>query len=90
MSESRTFPIGLELARQYRGPGVALAAVRDGAVVRLVYFSDIVPEFDGSVGDVLRWLDDERVGGAIDELKQLGAVVLGKAASWRLTTIASA
>ncbi|MGO9768661.1 MAG: hypothetical protein ACLPSW_03730 [Roseiarcus sp.] len=87
MSERRVLPIGKELADQYRGTGLVLAAINDEIVVNFVYLRTLLPECDDGLDDFERWIDDPRLGPAIDELKSLGAVVMAMASCCELTTL---
>ena len=87
MSERRVWPIGKELADQYRGTGLVLAAIRDEAVINFVYLRTLLPECDDDFDDVNRWIDDPRLGPAIDELRSLGPVVVAMVSCWELSTL---
>jgi hypothetical protein len=87
MNERRVLSIGKELADQYRGTGLVLAAINGETVANFVYLRTLLPECDHGLDDVERWIDDSRLGPAIDELKSLGAVVVAMASCWELTTL---
>jgi hypothetical protein len=87
MSDAQTFPIGLELAGQYRGPGPVIGVIKDGAIVHLAYIQDILPDYAGSLTEAGVWINDPRLWKAIDELKALGEVLLGTAEGWKLTAV---
>lgn len=72
------FAIDRHLADKYHGSGHALAAVRDGSLVDLVYLSDLYP--DRVLVDevaVEAAINDERTGPVIDRLQALGQVYVG-------------
>lgn len=76
----RVFKIPETLAAQYKGCGWALAAVRDGEVVELIYLRDILPckEFEDDDGKFIPFaIMDARVGAASKKLDAVGAVSIG-------------
>lgn len=76
----RVFKIPAALASQYKGSGWALAAIRDGAVVEIIYLRDILPceEFEDSDGKFIpSAIMDTRVGVASKKLDSVGAVSIG-------------
>ena len=74
------YPIPDALTNAYHGAGYALAAVKNGALVDLLYLSDLLPDFDP--GRVRDFIGDYRLSETIRHLDSLGAVSLGMCSCW--------
>lgn len=77
------------LASQYHGAGHALAAVAGGALVRVVYLHDVLPDYDGGLGlDALRKaIDLPELAPAVRELQALGKASVGMLSCWEFTEL---
>lgn len=64
---------------EYKGCGLALAAIKDGKAIELRYLYQICPEYDceDKANDWLVWGKDPRVGAAMKELERRGFVSVG-------------
>lgn len=74
------FPIPDELDSAYKGSGHALAAVRNGRVVDLLYLRDLLPDFEPA--DPETAIKDVRLASAIDHLSTRGDVSIGMCSCW--------
>lgn len=83
----RVFKIPDALADSYHGSGYALAAVTGGQLVGLRYFSDLLPDFDGSAAAARSAVDDPRIGAAVRELQALGLVSVGMCSAWEFVEL---
>lgn len=91
-----TRPIPPALAGQYRGAGIALAAITGGQVVALRYLVDVAPP---DVADAIaeggphgvffarQWLATAEAGRIVRELQALGDVIVGMCSAWEITEI---
>lgn len=86
-----TYPIPPALAAQYRGAGVALAAITGGQVVALRYLADIAPlEVADQIAEggphaaffARQWLGKAEAGPAVRELQALGDVRAVMCSAW--------
>lgn len=75
-----TFPIPDELAAAYKGSGHALAAVKDGRLIDLLYLHDLLPNFDPDRPEA--FIGDGRLAPTIRHLEALGAVSIGMCSCW--------
>ena len=76
------------LAHQYKEFGKALAAIKDGTIVDLVYIRDILPEADEPAESLFRLCSDPRVGIAARELlKTADHVFAGMVSTWEFTSV---
>lgn len=74
------YPIPDTFADAYKGAGHALAAVKDGAVVDLIYLRDVLKDFDPErAGD---FIGDIRLASTIEHLSRLGEVSIGMCSCW--------
>lgn len=64
---------------EYKGCGLALAAIKNGKAIELRYLYQICPEYDceDKADDWLVWGKDPRVGAAMKELERHGFVSVG-------------
>ena len=64
---------------EYKGCGLALAAVKNGKAIALRYLYQMCPEYDceDKADDWLVWGKDPRVGAAMKELERHGFVSVG-------------
>lgn len=82
---SAVWKIEEDLADQYHGAGLALAAITDGRVVKIVYLRDLLPGFEVARSgkmELFQALDDPRLGPAIRLLQSLGEVSVGMCSCW--------
>lgn len=75
-----TFPIPDELDAAYQGSGHALAAVKDGRLIDLLYLRDLLPGFDPE--DAKTAVKDVRLAPTIKHLSGLGEVSFGMVSCW--------
>ena len=74
------FPIPEALTAAYKGSGHALAAVKGGELVDLLYLRDLLPDFKpGNVEDVV---NNVRLAPSINHLSSLGDVSVGMCSCW--------
>lgn len=78
-------PIPDELAAAYKGSGHALAAVKDGRLLDLLYLRDLLPGFDPH--DAARAIHDGRLAPTIDHLSALGDVSFGMVSCWEFNEL---
>lgn len=85
----RVYQVPEGIATQYHGAGHALAAVAGGALVRIVYLHDVLPDYDGALGlAALRNAIDLLVlAPTVRELQALGEVSVGMLGSWEFTQL---
>jgi hypothetical protein len=69
------YPIPKELAGAYHGAGHALAAITNGQLIRFVYLSDVLPDFDPTRLESA--VTDNRLTPTVRELQALGLVSVG-------------
>lgn len=82
------FKVPDALASQYHGAGHALAATTGGALIRIVYLSDVLPDYDpDEPGALQSALDDERLGPTVRELQALGALHVGMCSCWEFVEL---
>jgi len=90
-----TFPIPDELAEAYKGTGHAIAAIKDGRVVDLLYLRDLLLSFSDHDEDgngiarhvVAARLADARLGPSVRHLETLGDVSLGLCSCWEFNEL---
>lgn len=73
-------PVPDELAAAYKGSGHALAAVKDGHLIDLLYLRDLLPDFNEE--DVGSAIKDVRLAPSIKHLSNLGDVSVGMCSCW--------
>lgn len=73
-----TLPIPDEMA--YQGSGHALAAIKDGAIIDLLYLRDLLPGFEPE--DAEAAITDSRIAPTIAHLSSLGEVSIGMCSCW--------
>ena len=85
----KTWPIPDNIADQYHGAGIALAAVTGGRVMKTGYIRDVIDEFDDEAGrDALReTVLDARLGPALREMQALGAISIGMCSCWEFSEL---
>lgn len=74
------FPVPDELAAAYRGSGHALAAVKNGRLIDLLYLRDLLPDFNAE--DVESAVKDVRLASSMKHLSSLGDVSVGMCSCW--------
>ena len=74
------WPIPDALADAYKGTGHALAAVREGVMIDLIYLRDVIPDFDPDRAQ--DFLGDVRLTSIIQHLDRLGTVSIGLCSCW--------
>lgn len=91
-----TYPIPQTLAGQYRGAGLALAAVTGGHVVALRYLAEVAPP---EVADALaeggqhaaffarQWLGTAEAGPVVREMQALGEVRVVMCSAWEAVEV---
>jgi hypothetical protein len=79
-----TYPVPEGLAPQYHGAGHALAAITGGALVRILYLHDILPEYDGAMGlaALRKAIDLPTLAPVVREFQALGEVSAGILSCW--------
>lgn len=75
-----TFPIPDDLAGAYKGSGHALAAVKGGRLIDLLYLRDLLPDFEPE--DAETAIKDVRLAPSIKHLSSLGDVSVGMCSCW--------
>lgn len=73
-------PIPDELADAYHGAGHALAAIKDGALLDILYLRDLIPDFDPDRVEYA--IKDGRLAPTIAHLSTLGEVSVGMVSCW--------
>jgi hypothetical protein len=79
------FPIPDELAAAYKGSGHALAAVKDGRLIDLLYLRDLLPGFEPEGAETA--LKDIRLASSIAHLSSLGEVSVGMCSCWEFSEL---
>ena len=74
------YPIPDDLAAAYKGSGHALAAIKDGGPVDLIYMRDLLPDFDPA--NVESAINDARLAPTIAHLASIGDVSIGMCSCW--------
>lgn len=69
------YPVPEALADAYHGAGHALAAITDGQLIRFVYLSDALPDFDPARLESA--VTDNRLAPAVRELQPYGQISVG-------------
>lgn len=90
-----TRPIPPALAGQYKGCGIALAAITGDQVVTLRYLVDVAPpdvadaiaEGGHAVFFARQWLSTAEAGRVVREMQALGDVIVGMCSAWEITEI---
>lgn len=80
-----TFSIPDQLAAAYKGSGHALAAVKDGRLLDLLYMRDLLPDFEPE--DVETAIKDVRIAPSIAHLSSLGEVSFGMVSCWEFNEL---
>lgn len=80
-----TLPIPAELAAAYRGGGHALAAIKDGRLIDLLYLRDLLSGFDPDNAESA--INDVRLAPTIAHLSSIGAVSVGMVSCWEFTEL---
>lgn len=75
-----TYPVPDQLADAYKGSGHALAAVKDGLLIDLLYLRDLLPDFQPD--DTKSAIKDVRLSPSIKHLSSLGDVSIGMCSCW--------
>jgi len=73
-----SIPPALDAA--YRGAGHALAAIKGGVLVDLIYLRDLLPDFDPDAPAA--HISDHRLAPTIAHLAALGDVTFGMCSAW--------
>ncbi len=82
------FAVPDDLANNYHGAGIALAAVAGGTLVGLAYLRDIIDELDeGDDESIKRALGDPRLGPTVRYLSALGEVYVGMCSCHEFTEL---
>ena len=74
-----------ELAGAYQGSGHALAAIREGRIIDLLYLRDLLPDFEPD--GVETAITDARLAPSIAHLSSLGDVSVGMVSCWEFVEL---
>lgn len=80
-----TLPIPDELAAAYKGSGHAIAAVKNGQLLDLLYLRDLIPGFEPENANCA--IHDGRIAPTIAHLSRLGVVSVGMVSCWEFTEL---
>ena len=78
-------PIPDELAAAYKGSGHALAAVKEGRLIDLLYLRDLLPGFEPD--DAETAIKDVRLAPTIAHLSSIGEVSIGMVSCWEFNEL---